>query len=155
MPAQIGRKQQVVILVPISSIFASRTGGIILHPAQIRGGEYGAWGSVPIPGGGNPTQLKSEGEYMGLGGSVPIPGGGNPTVSTWALWSPAAASRAAASAARFPWAQASSPFWCPGTCTMDTARGKWTAARSLRISGKFLISLPSAIRSPRSLHMGP
>ena len=119
MFAQVGREQQVVILVPIPSVFASRTGGIILHPAQIRGGVYGAWGKCS-----------------------------HPTVSIWASWSPAAASRAAASAARLPRALAPSPFWCPGTCTMGTARGKWTAAKSLRISGTFLISFPPLLRGP-------
>ena len=124
MFAQVGREQQVVILVRIHPF--SPTGQVVLSC----------------------TQRKSEGEYMGLGGSVPIPGGGSPTVSIWASWSPAAASRAAASAAWLPRALAPSPFWCPGTCTMDTARGKWTVAKSLRISGTFLISFPPLLRGP-------
>lgn len=33
MFAQVGREQQVVILVPIPSVFTNRAGGIILHPA--------------------------------------------------------------------------------------------------------------------------
>ena len=51
MSAQVGRKQQVVILVLISSLPA---GWLVLSCIQ----------------------LKSEGEYMGLGGRVPIPGCG-------------------------------------------------------------------------------
>ena len=59
MSAQVGRKQQVVILVP--SVFASRMGGIILHPAQIRGGVYGAWGKCS-----HPRRWQSHGQYMGF-----------------------------------------------------------------------------------------
>ena len=32
MSAQVGRKQQVVILVPIPSVLAHRVVGVILHP---------------------------------------------------------------------------------------------------------------------------
>ena len=59
MSAQVGRKQQVVILVP--SVFASRMGGIILHPAQIRGGVYGAWGKCS-----HPRRWRSHSWYMGF-----------------------------------------------------------------------------------------
>ena len=61
MPAQIGREQQVVILVLIPSVFASRMGGIILHPAQIRGGVYGAWGECS-----HPRRWQSHSQYMGF-----------------------------------------------------------------------------------------
>ena len=61
MPAQVGRKQQVVILVSIPSVFASRMGGIILQPAQIRRGVYGSWGKCS-----HPRRCQSHSQYMGF-----------------------------------------------------------------------------------------
>ena len=53
---QVSRKQQVVILVLIPSVFALRTVGIFLNP------------------------VRSKEEYSGVGGRVPISRGGNLTV---------------------------------------------------------------------------
>ena len=63
---QVSRKQQVVILVSIPSVFSLWTIGILLN-------------------------LRLEEEYSRVGGRVPIPRGGNPTVNMGVLQSPRAA----------------------------------------------------------------
>ena len=68
MSAQVGREQQVAILVSMPSIFTHRLAGIFLNPVLIGGGVFGGWWQ-----GSHSRGWQAHSQYAGV--SVVVSGG--------------------------------------------------------------------------------
>ena len=148
MTTQDGRQYQVVVLISVPSIFVILLeGGILADPNEVREGLVGDWRQSP-----HTRRWKSHGYY---GGGV-VPAG---RFSSGHISSPNAPCPRV-----FSFLVTGDKYncYCPRTLNRVplTQAMKETILQipepwSLRISGKFLTSFPSAVLNPLSWYIGP